>query len=369
MPRDVLICGAGVAGTALAYWLARHGMRPTVVERSAGLRSSGAPVDVRREAEDVIAAMGLTDQVRAAATRSRGVRLLDAQGGTIGTVSNGALGGGTELMRSDLVRVLHGAAHDDAEILFDETVTALHQDDDGVDVTFDHAAPRRFDLAVGADGLHSTVRRQAFGPEHAFVRPYGLHVATAPMPDLFDDAEDPAFVQLYNTPGHLTALHPSRDVGGAAFIFRAPPADLRGRDADGQKAFVRDAYAGVGWRVPELLDRLDQVDDLYLDAVSTVDLPSWTAGRITLLGDAASCVSLLGEGSSLALAGARTLADALAASPSDVAPALAAYERAHRARVMPRRRGVRLAASVLVPRTRAGLGVRNAAARLMPRTR
>lgn len=361
---DVLISGAGVAGPALAYWLARHGFTPTVVERSPGLRSSGNPVDVRGPAWPVAEAMGIVPRLRAAATRATTMRLVDAAGRQVARVPMSAVGGdqSVEIARSDLAAVLHEAARDHAEFLFDDTIVELHDDGDGVEVTFEGAAPRRFDLVVGADGLHSTVRRLTFGPESDFVRPTGLYVATLALGEPSDRPDE---VLLFNTPGRLASIHPARGEALAAFIFRGPALpDLDHRDTARHRQIVTDAYAGVGWRLPELLERVRTTDDLYFDAVSTVELSSWSRGRVTLLGDAASCVSLLGEGSSLAVAGAYTLAEALAAD-SDHVRALRAYEATHRARVAPRQRGVGRAAALLVPRTRLGLSVRNLAARAL----
>jgi 2-polyprenyl-6-methoxyphenol hydroxylase-like FAD-dependent oxidoreductase len=348
---DVLICGAGVAGTALAFWLARAGFRPTVVERSAGLRSSGNPVDVRGPALPVAEAMGLLPELRAVATRATRLRLLTPDGRSLTTLR--VPGGGIEVTRADLVAVLHRAAAADAGFRFDDTVTALRPDGDGVEVTFDRAEPARFDLVIGADGLHSAVRRLTFGPESGFVRPAGLAVATTPLPG---PPAEPDTVQLLNTPGRLVALHPGRDAPGVAFIFRTGA-----RVPD--RRTVADAYRGLGWRVPELLAAFAAAPDPYLDAVSVVRLPRWSRGRVGLLGDAASCVSLFGDGSSLALAGARTLAAALAADPGHPEYAFAAYERTHRALVTPKVRGLRAAAGMLVPRTAAGLAARNLAAR------
>ena len=242
------------------------------------------------------------------------------------------------------------------------TISALRQDGDGVEVTFGRAAPRCFDLVVGADGLHSTVRRLAFGPESNYVRHAGMYVATMP---LGHPAERPDLVLLYNTPGRLVSIHPARGNALAAFIFRGPAiSDLDYRDTARHKQIVVDAYAGTGWRVPQLLDQVRDAEDLYFDAVSTVELPAWANGRITLVGDAASCVSLLGDGSSLAMAGAYTLAEALAAD-HDYAEALRRYEARHRTLVEPKQRNIGRAAGMLVPKTRLGIGVRNLAARVL----
>ncbi|TDV42207.1 FAD-dependent monooxygenase [Actinophytocola oryzae] len=359
---DVLISGAGVAGTTLAYWLARNGFRPTVVERSQGLRSSGNPVDVRGPAVPVVEAMGVVPRLREVATHATRMLILTGEGREVATVGTPAASGNeVEVPRADLAAVLHDAARDHAEFHFDDTVTALHQDEHGVDVTFDRAAPRRFDLVVGADGLHSTVRRLVFGPERDFVDPAGMLVATTPLGETVDDPEE---VLIHNTPGRLVSIHPGRDQALAAFIFRSR-AEFDYRDMAQHKRIVTDAYSDVGWRVPQLLKRLNDADDVFFDAVSVVDLPAWSRNRVTLLGDAASCVSLLGDGSSLAIAGAHSLATALA-ERADHADALRHYETVHRARVASKQRGVRRAGALLVPKTRTGLAIRNLAARLWP---
>jgi 2-polyprenyl-6-methoxyphenol hydroxylase-like FAD-dependent oxidoreductase len=213
---------------------------------------------------------------------------------------------------------------------------------------------RRFDLVVGADGLHSNVRRIAFGREEEFVRPLGMYVATTA---LGEPAEHPRDVLLHNSPGRLVSVHPGRGQALVAFIFHGPPAASKGVLAE----VYRDDR---GWLVPELLQKARDADDLYFDAVSKVVLPSWASGRVVLLGDSAASVSLLGDGSSMAIAGAYALAGELA--KNDYATAFRNYEIEHRRRTDPRRRGAGLAAAMLVPKSRAGIVTRNAAARLLP---
>jgi 2-polyprenyl-6-methoxyphenol hydroxylase-like FAD-dependent oxidoreductase len=362
---SVLISGAGVAGPTLAYFLARRGLRPTVVERSQGLRSSGNPVDVRGPALPVADAMGILPRLRGSATTATAMRVVDAAGRQVARVPMPAARTASrevELPRGALAATLYEAARDEAEFLFDEMIVALRPDDDGVDVTFDRSAPRRFDLVVGADGLHSAVRRLAFGPEREFVRHLGLYVATMP---LGRPADEPHDVLMYNTPGRLASIHPARGEALAAFIFRGPAfPGFDYRDVEQHKRIVTDAYAGAGWLVPELLERLDKADDLYFDSVSHVRLPSWSRGRVALLGDAASCVSLFGDGSSLAMAGAHTLAEELGAAAGDHAAALRRYEARHRRLVEPKQRHVGRAAALLVPKTRVGVAVRNLAVRM-----
>ncbi|MDI5940248.1 FAD-dependent monooxygenase, partial [Micromonospora sp. DH15] len=196
------------------------------------------------------------------------------------------------------------------------------------------------------------------------VRHMGLWIATLPV-DGLDLA--PHEVLMHNAPGRALALHPNRGNAGAAFIFRGlwePGFDHR--DTAEHKRLLTAAYSGGGWRTPELLQRVRASDDLYLDSVSQVRLDRWSSGRVALLGDAATCVSLFGDGSTLAMAGAATLAESLAATPGDVAGALRRYEQTHRKLVAPKQRNVARAASLLVPTTRFGIAARNAATRLLP---
>ena len=368
-PRTVLISGAGVAGPTLALLLARHGFQPTVVERAQGLRSSGNPVDVRGPALPVAERLGVMPALRAAATQATTMVVINESGREVTRMpmpSNRDAAGGreVELPRGDLSAVLTAAVGDEAEFLFDDTITALSQDADGVDVTFDRAAPRRFDLVVGADGLHSTVRRLAFGPETEFAQHLGVYVATMPFEE-GSSVEHLHDVLMYNAPGRLVAIHPSTGRGGAAFIFRGEAVPgFDHRDTEQHKRILAEAYAGIGWRVPELLERVREADDLYFDSVSMVRVPGWSRGRITLLGDAASCVSLFGDGSTLAMAGAATLADALDAGGGDHEAAFRRYEAEHRRLVEPKQRNVGRAAALLVPKTRLGIAARNLLARL-----
>ncbi|MGQ0839533.1 MAG: FAD-dependent monooxygenase [Actinokineospora sp.] len=365
----VLICGAGIAGPTLAYWLARHGFHPTVVERAQGLRSSGNPVDVRGAAAQVASRMGILPRLRDAATHATGFAFVTASGRRIGPLRLGRpRGDEVEVPRDDLAAILSDAARDNAEFLFGDSITALRQDTGGVDVTFQRAAPRRFDLVVGADGLHSTVRTLVFGPETGFVHHLGLYIATLP---LGRPAADPTTILMYNAPGRSLTVHPGRGNAGAAFIFRGPSLpELDHRDVEAHKRIILDAYAGDRWQppvLPELLDRLRAADDLYFDSISQVQVPAWSRGRVTLLGDAASCVSLFGDGSSLAMIGATTLAETLAATPHDHAAAFHTYETRHRKASNPRQRGHVLAAALLVPATHTGLTARNLTTRLLPR--
>ena len=362
----VLICGAGIAGTALAWHLSRQGAEVTVVEKSTGQRSSGNPVDVRGEALQIVDAMGGGDRLRAAATRVRRLAAVDARGRLIARIPASAAAGGVdsiEVPRSSLVDVLLERMPPEVRIVMDESVAALQQHGDPalggsggtVDIEFDSGATGTFDAVVGADGQHSRVRSLVFGPERQFARRLGMFVATV---ETLDQHLDPEQVTMLNVPGRSFTLHPSSGRPGGAFIFHSDAA----RDADRRewdRSVVADAYADLGWRVPEFVDRFMAAQDVYFDAVTRIAIDTWSVGRVVLLGDAASSVSLFGDGSSSAVIGARRLAEAVAEHPAHLAAAFAAYEARHRPLVMSKQRAVGSVARLLVPRTAVGLASRN----------
>ncbi|MFQ6326522.1 FAD-dependent monooxygenase [Nocardia sp. CWNU-33] len=369
MNKTVLISGAGIGGSTLAFWLARRGFEVTVVERAAGARSSGNPVDVKGPAVDVVEQMGVMPQLRAAGSDVSRMSFVDGRGRQVAYVDLKAFQGSAgarevEVPRADLANILLDAGREQYEFLWNDTITDLAQDPAGVDVTFAAAPPRRFDLVIGADGLHSAVRRLAFGEETAFLTHQGIYVATLRIAEPFGSDKE---VLIYNTPGRALAVHPTRGRAVAAFMFRhqgIPGYDHR--DTEQHKLTLIEAFTDQGWRVPELLDRVRDTDDLFFDSVSKGELPQWSDGRIALLGDAASCVSLFGDGTTLAIAGAYTLAEALTADPDNHEAAFRNYERQHRMLVEPKLNGVTAAAALLIPATRAGIAIRNAATRVVP---
>ena len=359
----VLISGAGIAGATLAALLGRAGHGVTVVERDQGVRSSGNPVDVRKGAYQVAERLGVMSRLQDAATKVRELIFVDDDGQRVASMRTRQSDREVEVPRADLSAILVEAGDGDAEFLFDEMINELHADDHGVEVIFDRAAPRRFDLVVGADGIHSGVRRLAFGPEADFVEPLGMYVATARLgvPLERDD-----LVIMHNEPGTAVALHPGTGSSLVAFMFRSH-VGIDHRDFDAGRQLLKEVYRNVGWRTEELLSAYLATEDVYFDSISRIRMSTWSHGRVTLLGDAASCVSLFGDGSSSAMEGAATLCASLGESPHDIPAALARYESAHRAVTRPRQRGVLIASHLLIPRSRLGIALRDQALRLVGR--
>ncbi|MBV9446668.1 MAG: FAD-dependent monooxygenase [Streptosporangiaceae bacterium] len=329
----VLVAGASIAGPALAHWLRRRGAEVTVVERAPGLRPGGQAVDARGVAKEVIARMGLDAAVRAACTETAGAHMVDVDGNVLETYRADDEGGDgyiseIEILRGDLSQVLYDDTRDGAEYVFSDQIAGLTQDADGVDVAFAGGGRRRFDLVVGADGLHSPLRAMVFGPHERFVRHLGHVLAFYSVPNEF--GLDRWLVEYQESgSGRSALLRPIQDAtrGMAMFSFPAAGFDIDYRDIEACKRLLRERMAGLGWLAPRILGHLDDTPDFYLDQVAQVVMDRWSSGRVGLLGDAAfSSSPLSGQGTGLALVGAYLLAGELAAAGWDPQAGFAAYQ-------------------------------------------
>ncbi|MEU7631192.1 FAD-dependent monooxygenase [Nocardia sp. NPDC049220] len=328
----VLVAGASIAGPALAHWLHRRGAAVTVVERAPELRPGGHAVDARGVAKEVIRWMGLDAAVRAACTETAGAHTVDADGNVLETFRAADDGGDgyiaeIEILRGDLSQVLYDATRDGVEYIFGDRIVELAQDADGVDVVFAGGDRRRYDLVVGADGLHSALRAMVFGPRERFVRHLGLVLAFYSVPNEF--GLDRWLID-YQEAGRSAGLRPIQDATRAMAIFSFPSEDfdVDYRDVAAQKRLLRERMAGMGWLTPRILAHLDDTPDFYLDQVAQVVLDRWSSGRVGLLGDAAfSSSPMSGQGTGLALVGAYVLAGELAAAGWDPETGFAGYER------------------------------------------
>ncbi|RJQ80012.1 FAD-dependent oxidoreductase [Pseudonocardiaceae bacterium YIM PH 21723] len=356
----MLICGASVAGPALAYWLGRHGCRATVVELSPARRDTGFAVDFRGATHlTVLERMGILDDVRRRQTGGIPTTVVDDAGHRLADVPAEWGGGQIEILLGDLTRILHERTGQHTEYVFGDTVTALTETADGVHVTFRRARPRTFDLVVGADGLHSTVRRLAFGPESRFVTHLGYYVAA------WEADNEPGIdgtALMYNVPGKMIMAVPHRSDRAKVDVFAllaSGPIDHDRQDRRCQEQILTEALTGMGWRTATLLDGLWDSPALYFDSLSRADVPSWSTGRTVLLGDAAAGATLGGKGTGSALVGAYVLAGELAAAPGDHRRAFAGYERRLRAYVTACQDGGQATGEFLAPLTADALDARN----------
>jgi 2-polyprenyl-6-methoxyphenol hydroxylase-like FAD-dependent oxidoreductase len=362
--RTVLISGAGVGGPTLAFWLKAGGFAPTLVERAPALRTGGFVLDLWGLGYDLAERMGLTESIERVGYHVRELRIVDAHGKRVagfGARVFRELTGGRfiTLARSDLSRLLFEKIKDETEVVFGDEIVSLDAGPDKLRVRFKHGDERAFDLVVGADGLHSGVRRLLFGPQDRFEKHLGYIVAAFEVSG-YRPRDDDVYV-IFSAPGRMlgrVALRNDRTL--FLFVFTAGADSLEARDVSRQKALLRARYGDGQWESTRILAELDRADDLYFDQVSQIKMPVWSRGRVALVGDAAFCVSLTaGQGSALAMTGAYTLAGELvkAAGRHDVA--FPNYEARLRDYLGAKQKGAERFSAAFAPRTRWGLFLRN----------
>jgi 2-polyprenyl-6-methoxyphenol hydroxylase-like FAD-dependent oxidoreductase len=366
----ILISGAGIAGPTLAHWLLRGGHEPTLVEHAPAFRTGGYVIDFWGVGYRVAQRMGIERAVRDAGYQVRELRSVDDAGRVRSKLDTGVfqrVAGGrfTSLPRGDLAALVYATIEGRVEALFGDSIARIEEHGAGVRVAFERGAERDFDLVIGADGLHSNVRRLAFGPEAQYERFLGCRVAACVV-----EGYRPRDELVY-----VTHNVPNRQVGRFAlrgdrtlflFVFRSEGAVED--DIAVHKSVLRREFADAGWECPAILEAMESADELYFDVVSQIRMPGWSRGRIALLGDAAACVSLLaGEGTGLAMTGACVLAGELRRADGDWIRAFAAYE----AKMQPFVRGKQDAArrylGFFATRTRLGIRLRDLGIRIADR--
>lgn len=361
--KTVLISGAGIAGPTLAYWLKAAGFEPTLVERAPALRNGGYVIDFWGLGYDIAERMGLAAEIKRIGYHVREMRIVDDRGTRIagfGTRVFDELTGGryVTLQRSDLSRLLFEKVKNTTEVIFGDEIVGIQDYPDGVQVLFKCGHARRFDLVIGADGLHSDVRRLAFGSQGLVEKRLDYVVAALEVRGYRPRDED--VYLMYGQPGRMLGrftLHDDRTL--FLFVFAADgdsiPATL-----DLQKAMLSDRYGRGKWECPGVLEALAHADELYFDSVSQIRMDTWSRGRVALVGDAAFCVSLLaGQGSALAVVSAYVLAGELATAGGRHQEAFGRYEARLRDYIGSKQQGAARFAAAFAPRTKWGLRFRN----------
>jgi len=326
--QTVLISGASIAGPALAYWLNRYGFDVTVVEKAPTLRPGGQAVDFKgRTHRTVLERMGIWPDVVRRQTGKFDTVYLDAAGRELAVMSGEFTGGDVEILRGELTAILYERTVAGCEYRFGDSITALTETADGVRAEFEHGADQTFDLVVAADGIHSRVRRLAFGPERDYVHHLGYYYCVAGAPGWGHDAarRERLTAHAWNAPGRMAARGGSK--GSHLYLFASPELTGARGDVATQQRLIAREFAGMGGEVPSMLAELDRLDGFYLDAIAQVQMDGrYTSGRVALLGDAGYGNTLGGFGTGLAVVGAYVLAGELAVADGDHTTAYTRYD-------------------------------------------
>jgi 2-polyprenyl-6-methoxyphenol hydroxylase-like FAD-dependent oxidoreductase len=365
---DVLISGASIAGLTTAHWLSRHGHTVTVVERSDGLRSGGVSIDVRGEAVEVASAMGILEEIQQRRVPHEDVyRFVDSAGVTQAelrpaeNVYESSVD--VEISRDALSEILRRAVPERVTFCYDTWITSITADpvpgSTRRTVALSDGSAVTVDLVVGADGMHSNVRNLVFGPEHQFVHHLGLYVSIAKR---CNTVRVDAGSEVLNTPGRMVMLRSDGTSTSALLGFRSAWIDYDFRDVESQRQIVREAFDGMDdWVAPAAVAEVVAADDFYFDSVSQIRMSSWWKDRSVLVGDAAYCASFFsGMGTTLAMVGARALANSISAAAGDLTVALDSYDRRMQPVVAAAQAIAGQGAALLFPPTEQAIEERNA---------
>jgi 2-polyprenyl-6-methoxyphenol hydroxylase-like FAD-dependent oxidoreductase len=366
---NILISGAGIAGTTLAFWLKKFGFNPTIIEMAPALRQGGYAIDFMGAGYDVAEKMGIVEDLRKVDMDFSKLSFVDKNDKEIGSMNYQKIkdflhGRALTLLRSDLAKVIYNNLDENIEIIFGETIHQIEQDDEKVMVTFQNGTKRNFDLLIGADGLHSNVRSLAFGKENQFENYYGYYTSSYTIHNL---PVGKTF-SMYNIPCKQVAIYSNKENQTTTFFIFTSPQKLSvdHHDTEQQKQILIANFENAGWKCPQLLSAIDTTTDFYFDSVSQVKMDAWFKGRIALVGDACYCPSLLsGKGSTLAMVGAYILAGELKKAGGNYQEAFRQYQLALQPFMEKKQRSAQSFAKSFVPKTHFGIWLRNQVFRLM----
>jgi len=369
----ILVCGAGIAGTTLAYWLKEYGFEPTLVEQGSATRDGGYIVDFWGRGLEVAEKMNLLPALRSKAYEIDEVRLVDDQGNRVGgldtKVIRSLLGEHfLRILRGDLAKIIHESLEGRVRTILNDAVTGVAEEENGLQVTFENAEPERFDLVVGTGGLCSPINDFVFGRQQLFENHLG-HYAASFSVEGYPRRDCRAFVS-YSAPGRQISRYTLRnDRTVFLMVFSSRDRLPLGRDKqDEQKAILHQAFRHhlCDWECPAIFSALEQSSDLYFNAVGQIRKDRWSKGRVALLGNAGFWPSLLaGQGSALAMLEAYVLAGELKHSAGDYRLAFEVYENRLHPFILRKQRAAARFARSFAPRTRFGIRVRNQVTRLM----
>ena len=313
--KKVLISGASIAGLSTAFWMNKLGYKVTVVEIAKQPRTTGAAIDIRGTTVDVIKRMGIFEQLKLNRLSVEKVEFKNADDTTAGSIllhnnREELPDDDIEIERDKFIGILFDGLKTDVEFILNNSIAALNETNDAIQVTFKSGLQLSFDLVFGCDGIHSAVRKIWFGHEAEYSHFLGAYFSITIVDKLLVKQKT---MQAYNVPGKGIMLNAYNNKTDIIFCFHSEKEiDYDYHDTAQQRRIILEQFAGQSWRTAELLEEVQHASNFYFDKFCQIKMPTWTKGRVALVGDAGYCASpAAGMGASLSISGAGALADAL----------------------------------------------------------
>jgi 2-polyprenyl-6-methoxyphenol hydroxylase-like FAD-dependent oxidoreductase len=330
--KKVLISGAGIAGLTLGILLSEDGWEVLVVEQDPELRTEGYMMDFYGAGWDVAEKLGILDAVREARYPIEFLEYVDNKGQPrfppvpLDRLRKALNGRYTYIRRPDLAWILYRRALEaGVSVRFGTSIQTLEEHDEEVMVGFDDGTSGNFSLLFGADGVHSRVRELVFGPGKEFERFLGYYVAAIHVAR--GDIPGRDSVTIYEEPGRVMWVYPISE-RTTSVVFAFEHEEVGHLPHEERLPFVQENYRGAAFGAEKILREYPATDPFYFDSMTQIVMPSWSRGRVALLGDACGCLTLLaGQGSHMAMAGAWVIATELKRHDGDNREAFRAYER------------------------------------------
>jgi 2-polyprenyl-6-methoxyphenol hydroxylase-like FAD-dependent oxidoreductase len=306
----IIVAGAGPGGLTTALALRRVGLDVQTWERAPELHTDGAGISLQINAMRVLARLGVADELRRRGAVLAVAEVADHRDRTIHAMPFDRLSerfgqAGIGIHRGELSRTLAAALPDDA-IVFSRGVVEVEQSEDRVTVRADDGTVATVDALIGADGIHSAVRRAVLGDVPIRYAGYTCWRGIAPV----IAPGGPGYSIERWGPGRRFGSVPITDATTYWFATANAPADST--DGPDLATELRDRFRDFSPRVHAILDATPASAILHNDIVDFAPLPSWTRDRVTLLGDAAHAMTPnLGQGACQAIEDAIVLAAAL----------------------------------------------------------
>lgn len=367
--KNILISGAGIAGTTFAFWLKKFGFNPTIVESAPKLREGGYAIDFWGAGVDVAERMNILSNIDKADLQIPEITFVDENNKRKGGLNYNKIkelmnNRAFTLLRSDLSKIIYDQLDKEIEIIFGDSITQIDQHEAGVRVTFRSGNIRDFNLVVGADGLHSNVRNLVFGNEEQFEKFYGYYTSSFTI----ENTDSNKAFQMYNVPGKQVSTYASTEKKTTCFFIFTSPQKLSysSHDTEAQKQILTDQFQKSGWKCADLLAKMNTTRDFYFDVVSQIKMNNWSKGRISLIGDACDCPSLLsGQGSTLAMVGAYILAGELKEANGNYKVAFEQYQNIFKPFIDEKQKIAQNFAKSFVAQSKFGIRMRNVLMKLM----